>query len=80
MGDKTKERAGVLTDVIFRLFGGLYEGVMKGLAKSAPNEIRAAFVILIEEARKRSGLPKEKTLMLIKTLRDVLDHIIANEK
>lgn len=76
----SSERAKAFTTGIFRLFGGVYEGAIKGLEQQAPEEIRKALALLISEARKRSGLTPEKSLRLIKYLRDVLTHIIDNEK
>lgn len=76
MSDKAK----AFTSTIFGLFGGMYEGAIKGLAKQAPEDIKKLLAVLIEEARKKSGLPKERSLQLIKYLRDVLTHIIDNEK
>lgn len=75
MSDKGK----MLSSVVFKFFGGMYEAAMRGLATAAPSEVKQAFVILINEARARSGLPKEKTLAMLKLLREVLDHIIQNE-
>jgi hypothetical protein len=74
------DKGKVLTDVIFKMFDSLYRATMQGLAKSAPHEVQAAFVTLIQEARKRSGLPPEKTLSLLKYLRRVLDEIIEREQ
>lgn len=74
------DRAKPFVDGIFSLFGGLYGGALKGLSEQAPDEARRMLSLLIKEARKRSGLTPEKSLRLIVYLRDVLTHIIDNEK
>lgn len=76
MSDQTK----AFTNTIFGLFGGMYEGAIQRLAKQAPEDIKKILAALIEGARIKSGLSKERSLQLLKYLRDVLTHIIDNEK
>jgi hypothetical protein len=66
-------------DLIFKLFGTAYRGGIQKLAEGTPETIRNAMVMLVNEGRKRSGLPAEKTLRILKVLRNVLDHVIEQE-
>ena len=68
-----------LADIIFTMFGGVYRSTITELVNRGPDTMYAAFAVLINEARKRSGLTRVQSLAMIKVLKKVLDRVIEEE-
>lgn len=73
------QRGAGFVNMLFGMVGETYRKGLQNLDREMPDHIVKVMGLVIIEARKRSGLQPERSLRLLKYLREALDNVIKSE-
>ena len=73
------QRTSGFVNMLFGMVGETYRKGLQNLDREMPDHIVKVMGLVIIEARKRSGLTPERSLRLLKYLREALDNVIKSE-